>query len=207
MSILLTPTSSVVLSDSIMSPNVFLTSDRIVSTVTPLSPYSPIFSPLSTGPLTLSLDFSKPVIGFYESIDTNPEVRKKMLDYYYDLIRDKWLLDDLNDVLNYFVYRDGKVSMIKNLSEYSPSNIDKDTDQIAEKKVEYLEKNVFTKYNLMHVLEKFTKEINSKWVDLVKNEFFLKQTIKEYIIREIKKKLKGGKPEKEEQDGGDVIFF
>jgi len=207
MSVIFTPTSSILLSDSIMSPNVFLTSDRIISSVTPFSPYSPLFNTLSPGPLTLSLDFSKPVIGFYESIDTNPEVRKKMLDYYFDLIRDKWLLDDLNDVLNYFVHRDGKISMIKNLSEYSSTNIDKDTDKIAEMKVEYIEKNVFTKYNLMHVLEKFTKEINSKWVDLIKQEFFLKQVVKEYIIREIKKKLKGGKPEKEEQKGGDVIFF
>lgn len=177
MSIIFTPTSSVIYTDtvsSVLSEHVF----------TPISPFQP---------LTLSFEFSKPMIGVYETIDTNPEVRKKMTDYYFDLIRDKWLLDEMNDVLNYFLYKDGKVSMIKNLSEYSPNNIDKDTDQIAEKKVEYIENNVFNKYDLIDVLNKFSKEINAKWVDLPKHEFFLKQVVKEYIIKQIKKKLKDSK--------------
>ena len=190
MSFIFTPSSPYVFTDSILSSDVFLTSDNIISSVSPLSVFSPIIT--HPGPLTLSFEYSKPLIGVYETIDTDPNVRKKMLDYYYDLIRDKWLLDELNDILNYFVYRDGKASMIKNISEYSPNNILKDTDKIAEAKVEALEK-FFTKYDLMKILEKFTKETNSKWVDLPKNNFFLRQVVKEYITKEIKKKLKENK--------------
>lgn len=185
MSMIFTPSSFV-------STDTITFSDNIISTVSPLSVFSPIIVGPST-PLTISFEYSKPLIGVYETIDTNPEVRKKMLNYYYDLIRDKWLLDELNDVLNYFIYKDGKVNMIKNISEYSSNNIMKDTDKTAEDKILFLEKNLFTKYNLMEILNKFTKETNSKWVDLPKNEFFLKQVIKEYIIREIKKKLKENK--------------
>ncbi len=174
MSVLFTPSSPSILSD-------------IVSTI---SPFSPIFTPVSTGPLTINWEFNRPVIGMYETIDTNSDVRSKMLGYYFDLIRDDWLLDDLNDILNYFNYKDGKVNMINKLEEYNPNNIAKDTDEIAEKKVEFIEKNVFTKYDLKHVLRKFTKESNSKWVDLPKNEFFLKKVVKQYIIKEIKNKLK-----------------
>ncbi|QKF93778.1 hypothetical protein QKU48_gp0320 [Fadolivirus algeromassiliense] len=177
MSIIYTPTSSVILTDPI-SP---LISEHVL---TPISPFQP---------LTLSFEFSKPIIGVYETIDTNPEVRKKMTDYYFDLIRDKWLLDEINDILNYFIYKDGKVSMIKDLSEYNSNNISKDTDQIAEKKVEFIENNIFNKYNLIEVLTKFGKEINSKWVDFPKHEFFLRQVVQEYIVKEIKKKIKGQK--------------
>jgi hypothetical protein len=83
--------------------------------------------------------------------------------------------------------------MIKDLSEYNSNNISKDTDQIAEKKVEFIENNIFNKYNLIEVLTKFGKEINSKWVDFPKHEFFLRQVVQEYIVKEIKKKIKGQK--------------
>ena len=202
MSIVFTPTSPIVWTDSIVSSDPVYLTDSIVSTVSPLTPFTPIITTVPTGPLTLSFNYSKPLIGVYETIDTNPEVRKKMLDYYYDLIRDDWLLNELNDVLNYFTYKDGKVSMIKNISEYSPNNIVKDTDAIANKKVEFLEK-FFTEYDLLKILEKFTKETYTKFVDLPRQEFFLKQSIKEYIIRDIKKRMK-------EQKGGgcgDLAFF
>lgn len=166
------------------------TISSIYSPLSPLSPLNHVLSPLSPGPLTISFELSKPIVGVYETIDDQPEVRKKMLNYYYDLIRDKWLLDELNDILNYVVYRDGHASLIKNLSEYNSNNIAKDTDQIAEKKVEFLEKDIFTKYDLTELLTKFTKETNSKWVDLPKNEFFLRQATKEYIVKKIKKQLK-----------------
>jgi len=180
MSVLFTPSSPTILSD-------ILFTDSIVSTISPFSPLNSIFTPV---PLTINWEFNRPIIGMYETIDTNPDVRSKMLRYYFDLIRDDWLLDDLNDILNYFNYKDGKVNMINKLEEYNPNNIAKDTDQIAEKKVEFIEKNVFTKHDLKHVLRKFTKESNSKWVDLPKNEFFLKKVVKEYIIKEIKNKLR-----------------
>jgi hypothetical protein len=192
----MTPTSSPYVMSTTSSP--YIVTDSILSTdifspVSTLTPYSPIISTIPSGPLTLSFDYSKPLVGVYETIDDLPEVRKKMLNYYYDLIRDKWLLDEINDVLNYFVNRDSNISMIKNLNEYDPNTIEKDTDKIAEKKVEYIEKNIFTKYDLTSVLNKFTKETNTKWVDLPKNDFFLRQVVKEYIIREIKKKIKESK--------------
>jgi len=113
--------------------------------------FPPIFSeslPFSVlGPLnnlTLSFEYSKPVIGVYETIDTNPEVRMTMINYYFDLIRDKWLLDDLNDILNYFTYANGKVDMIHNMDQYKSSNINNDTDAIAEEKVKYITKKIYS---------------------------------------------------------------
>ena len=187
MSLILSPSSSIY---SPYNP-LIVTSEAIVSPEVILSSISPLY-PL-TKPITLSFEYSKPLIGVYETIDTNPEVRSKMVSYYYDLIRDKWLLDELNDVLNYFIHRDGKISMIKSASDYNPANIAKDTDKIAEEKVEYIEKNLFSKKNLAKFISKFTRETDTKWVDLPKNEFLLRTALKEYLLRLIRKELKGQK--------------
>jgi len=187
MSIIFTPTSSLYTPSStfiISDP----ASDVLVSSEVILSSIFPMTAPIP--PLTINLDYSKPLISFYETIDDNLSVREKMVNYYFDLIRDKWLLDEINDILNYFVYRDGKVSLIKDLSEYNPKNIAKDTDKIAEEKVKYIEKHVMDKYDLSKLLSKFTKETGSKWVNLPKNEFFLRIAVKEHLMHKIKKQLK-----------------
>jgi hypothetical protein len=180
MSIFYSPTSSIIYSKPY--------SDFVVTTDTILSPVSPL-APFNL-PLTINFEYSKPIVSIYDTIDTQPSVRKTMLDYYYDKTRDEWLMDDINDILNYFTYRDGKVDFIKSPSEYNPSNIAKDTDQIAEKKVEFIEKLILTKYDLASILEKFIKETRTKWVNLPKNEYYLKQAIREYLLRQINKTLK-----------------
>lgn len=166
------------------SSSVFITSD-------PYLPSDVLLSPtLSPYPLTISFDFDKPLIGVYETIDTSPEVRKRLTKYYYDLVRDQWLMDELNDILNYYVYSDGNVRLIKSLSDYDPRNIAKDTDKIAEKKIEFIEETILTKYDLIDILVNFTKNMHIKWVDLPKHEYLLRQAIKEYLVKEIKRKLK-----------------
>ncbi|MCJ7636538.1 MAG: DUF1160 domain-containing protein, partial [Nitrososphaeraceae archaeon] len=118
------------------------------------------------------------------------EVRKRLTKYYYDLVRDQWLMDELNDILNYYVYSDGNVRLIKSLSDYGPQNIAKDTDKIAEKKIEFIEKTILTKYDLIDILTHFTKNMRIKWVDIPKHEYLLRQAIKEYLVKEIRRKLK-----------------
>ncbi len=140
-------------------------------------------------PTIINFDYSHPLISSYESIDNNLEMRQKMLNYIYDLARDKWLLDDINSVLNYFTYSNGEVKLISNLSDYSKKNISKDTDEIAEKKVKYITKTILDKFTMEHILNKFTKYTNTKWVQLPKNEYYLMKFTKEYIVKKIIKQI------------------
>lgn len=141
-------------------------------------------------PAIINFDYSHPLLGVYETIDNNVETRDKMVQYVYDLVRDKWLLDDINDVLNYYTYHNGEVKMINKMSDYSENNIDKDTDAIAEKKIKYITKTILDKYALQDIIDKFVKGTNTKWVNLPKNEFFLMKYIKEQLIKKIHKLLK-----------------
>lgn len=168
----ITTSSPIIVTDSIVSSEIF-------------------FPHAFTQPnkFTLNFDFSKPLVSVYETIDNNPDVRKKMADYYYDLIRDKWLLDEINDILNYFVIENGEVQMIDDISKYSKHNIAKDTNKTAEQKVKFITKTLFDRYALTDVLTKFTKGTDTKWVNLPKNEHFLIKFVKEYLMKLILKKF------------------
>lgn len=161
----------------------FVPSKSISNIVSSISPFSP-------SPLTISFDYSQPLIGTYETIDNDPSVRKRILNYYFDLIRDDWLLDDINDVLNYLKVDNGKVHLIKSMEDYSRQNVKNDTDKTAEEKIEFIEREYLNKYDLAHILGKFVKETGTKWVELPKNEFFVKKLIKEYLIKKLKKDIK-----------------
>lgn len=174
------------------------------------TPYSPLYTPtpyihtepalvsseiffnpyLPPKPVTVNYDFSRPLISTYETIDNDPNVRNKLLAYFYDLVRDKWLLDDINDVLNYFKYEKGEVKMISSLSGYSKDNIKKDTDESAELKVKFITKTLLDRYVMVDILTKFTKATNTKWVNLPKNEHFLMKFVKEYLVKKIMKNIK-----------------
>jgi hypothetical protein len=170
----------------------FTTDSPLISSDIFFSGINTYLSPVTwsePAPITVNLNYSRPLISTYETIDTNPDVRNKMINYYFDLIQDKWLMDDINDLLNYFKHKDGKVSMITNLSEYSKTNIAEDTNKTAEKKVDFIVEHVFDRDDLEKALNTFIKSTNTKFVELPKNEYFLKKYIKEYIENRITKKL------------------
>lgn len=162
-----------------------------VQTETPLVSSDVFFNPyFEQKQVIVNYDYSRPLISTYETIDNDPNLRKKMLDYFYDLVRDKWLLDDINDILNYYKYNNGEVKMIPDLSDYSKTNIAKDTNEIAEKKVKFITKTLLDRYVMTDILTKFTKNTKTKWVDLPKNEYFLMKFTKEYLVKNIVKNLK-----------------
>jgi hypothetical protein len=179
----------------------YLFTTPIISTESPLISSDVFFNNFNTylspvnwsdpiSPITINFDYSRPLISTYESIDKLPEVKEKMVDYFFDLLRDKWLLDDINDILNYFKYKDGVVTMISDLSEYSKTNISKDNNKSAALKSDFITERVFGKHELKKALKYFIEETKSKWVDLVKNKHFLKKFLREYIEKMITKKLK-----------------
>jgi hypothetical protein len=168
-----------------------------------MSPLNHILTPDIPKPLVLSWATDTPRIGVYETIDNDPNVREKMVDYYFDKLRDEYLLDEMNDLLAFFTYKDGKVHMIKRISDYNADSIAHDTDATAEKKVEYIEEHIFGKNDLKYFMKEFTKKTSTKYVEIPKNEIAFRETLRKYIKRKIKKMILGGE---KKQDGG-VMYF
>lgn len=160
------------------------TSPIIWTSEVPLTPLSPL------SPLTVDFTYNKPLVGIYETIDTNIRTKQLMVNHYYYKILDHWLYNELSDILNYFLYADGKISLIKNITEYKNNNTEFDTDKIAEKKVDYIQDHILSKHRVAELLAKFTRETGTKWVDLPRHEFELRMATREYLKRLIKKKIK-----------------
>ena len=178
-------------------PVITPTTAEIYSPLTPTSPLvvlsddSPMFTPTYLPSLTLDFVTNKPIFTFYDDLNSDPKIHKRLTKYYYYKTIDKWLYDDLSDILNYFtIGADGKVKLISNMSQYKMTNADKDTPQMKEKKIQFIENKIFKRYDMANLLYKFVREAGTKWVDLHKNEYYLKQVIEKNIIKRIKKRIK-----------------
>jgi inorganic pyrophosphatase len=168
----MTPTSPVIYTPIIYNPSI----------ASPISPISPT--------LSVNLTYSKPLISLYYDYGNHPRIQEMMIKYFYYKVLDKWLLDELSDILNYFTYKNGQVALIKDLSQYKPTNINEDTDTVAHEKIKYIEKNFFNKYDMTDILAKFVLGTGIRWSDLMKNEYGLRQAVREFFLRRIKEKLK-----------------
>lgn len=131
----------------------------------------------------------QPYMAVYENLDANPEVHADMARYFYYKTLDKWLYDDLIDILNYFVVTGGKVELIKNMNDYKSDIVNKDTQENIEAKISFIEKYLFSKDNMMKILKKFVRETSTHWYQLTKNEYYVRQVVKHYLKNKIKKAI------------------
>jgi hypothetical protein len=162
-----------------------------------LSPTNIYLSSDSPGPFIPSLTLAppiivtrttyKPIVPLPPWLDLNQDsnVHNQMAKYFYFKVIDKWLFDDLLDLLSYLRVSDKGVDVIHNLRDHKSSSVDKDTQETVEKKIKFIEKNIFDVENMHKLLKKFVAETNTNWYDLVKQEYFIKDLVRKYL----KKKL------------------
>ena len=130
-----------------------------------------------TEPITLT---------FYDDLNLHPEVQKRISKHIYYKLLDKWLYEDMIDVLNYFKIVDGRVKLISSLKDYDPLRVEKDTTQTVEKKTDYIQENVFFRSDIEKLLRKYVKETKTNWYDIPNNTYFIKKIIKDELIKRIK---------------------
>lgn len=142
----------------------------------------------------IDLSGDEPNLYMYKNLNASPKIRKKMVKYFYYKFLDKWIYSS-DDVLNFFVIQDGKVKMIDNLSMYSPQNSMKDTKIETEKKINYLEKHIFTKKLVYKILKKFVKKADTEWVKLAKSnkEYYVRMAIEKSLMKMLREIIKNRK--------------
>jgi len=119
----------------------------------------------------------------YQDIGSDPNLRDKMIKYYYQHFADKWLITDYRDLLKYLIVKGGKVHLISKLSEYkSQSESDKDRRM----KVEYILENYLNKSFLKRMLNKYVEKKKSAWANLYEQ----KDSVKEFIYKKVKESIK-----------------
>ena len=141
---------------------------------------------------SVNLTYSKPIAGFYQNMNTDPELRDRMVKhfYLYKTLGD-WIYDDLLDVLNYFkVDEKGDVHLIKSMDEYKETTVDADSDSDIEKKIKYMRNNVFKRKHMAKILKSFVERTKTNWYDLPKREKRIKKTINKFLKRRLRKMIK-----------------
>jgi hypothetical protein len=141
--------------------------------------------PVSEAPYISSIDltYSKPLVSSYTNLNADPRIHHRLSKYYRLKALDKWLYNDLKNLLGYLKVSGKNVSLISNLSNYKNKN---ESKEIMEMKIDYLEDELLTVKFIYRILRGFVLATNINWYDLHKNEKYL---IQAFDIS-IKKKLK-----------------
>jgi len=183
------PTITVSSSDSPIGSNPFDTplSNPFIFSVTPENVnnlnYNPLFNPLlSNVPYisSVNLNYSQPLFSVYENLNADPKIHDRLTKYYFYKILDKWLYDDMSELLDYLVIEGNIVKFGKSTS--------KDTDEIKAKKIEFIENNIISKKKVKMMIQQYIQLTGTRWVDLPNNEYYFQQAIEKDIKILMKKK-------------------
>jgi hypothetical protein len=171
-----------------------------VQTTLSLSPtYTTTLSPTYTTsvvgitPTNLSLLAVKPTV--YVDIDTGLNdsyiVQKDVTKYFMFKTLDKWIYTEFPSVLKYLVYKDGKVSLVKNIKSKETNDVSKDSEKVLEAKADYIENKVLSESKTRAILIRIMKELGIKWFELPYRENLVKEVMERYLKKKLKKMVMG----------------
>jgi hypothetical protein len=182
-----------------------------LSPLSPISPLAPLSSVLINTPIiltatsdsialsdtsdnapyvtSLNIGYSQPLIGIYDNLNADPAVHKRMTKYYYHKILEKWLYEDLSEVLSYLKVKDGKIDVIDKLSDYHHGSQATDSEAIREKKIDFIEEFFLTQSFVHRVISEFVATTPANWYDLYKHEYLLISIFKKKLVNRVKKAI------------------
>jgi len=119
--------------------------------------------------------------GHYENLDKDKTIQKTVSKYVFYKIVDKWLYDDLKDLLAFVKIVDGKPQLIRNMNDFRPESISNESVEGIEKRIAYMEHILLNKKLVKHILKKIVKDNNIHWYHLNKHSDLIKKTFYKYI--------------------------
>jgi len=133
---------------------------------------------------SLNLSYSRPLFSIHENYERNPRLHRRMAKYYYYKTYEKWLGDDLVDILGYFTSSGKKVNLVSSVNKYSTK---RDNNVDMKKKIDFIKEKFLDEIWVLRILHKFVRETGTagSWFDLPRNEYFVRR----YIHRALKKKI------------------
>ena len=124
------------------------------------------FSPLQN--LEPQYIITEKIIKLHPSLDMNLnyDLHIKMRDYFYHKTIDVWLKNSMKKILDYLKIDNENITISKNKIE----NKNIDTDEIVNKKIEFIKNNIFTKSTALKILNKYVKNTLTNWYDLPQHQ-------------------------------------
>ena len=124
----------------------------------------------------------------YENINYNPEIREKVIKYFYYKLLERWFYkyEEFAQLLKFFKIVDNRVVLINSIDEYEKALSGKpDTDHEKSIKIKFIEDYVLEKKKIGKYLDEFAHKHNIPWIYLYRNQ----EDIRRYLKRKLKKKF------------------
>jgi hypothetical protein len=120
----------------------------------------------------------------------NRFTQKQMVKYLLYRILDKWMYtDEMNDLFKFIKVSGGNVTVVKSENEYKTNDISKDDDNIAQKKVDFIEKEYLSEEQMRKILIKIIDELNYKWYSLPRYEKTIVGAVHRYLKKQLREKI------------------
>lgn len=120
-----------------------------------------------------------------ESVESDPELKKKMTAYFFEKTMNDWLRSDFEKLLKYFTVKGKKVSLVRSEKEFSKN----DATNNLEQKIDFIADNVMTKYDMKSFLKKFVMKKDISWFHLRDHKNYVKKAIYKKIKKNIQKMI------------------
>jgi len=117
----------------------------------------------------------------YPSLDNDKKVIKTIVKYYYHKLLDKYIQDNMYDLLGYLKIEGENVEFIKSMNDYK-DNIQPSYKDLL--KMNFIKKTMLSRRLVYKLLKMFNKKVNGKWYKLGESK------IEKYVIKFLHKKLK-----------------
>lgn len=117
----------------------------------------------------------------YPSLDNDKTVIKKTVKYYYHKLLEKYIQDDMYDLLGYLKIDGDKVEFIKSMDEYQQTIEPSYKDLL---KIKFIKENILSRRLVYKLLKMFIKKYHGKWYKLGVPD------IEKYVVKFLHEKLK-----------------
>lgn len=127
-------------------------------------------------------------INLYDDACDIETIKEDVVKIFYNKFLDKWLynIDQSKFLLKYLKVVDGKVKVI----EGDKDDYRHDTQEIVDKKIDFIEHNVLSKDETYMILKRFVEGTRLSWCELTKNKYFIREAMEKTVENKLKKMLR-----------------
>jgi hypothetical protein len=154
--------------------------------VDPISSYV-FVDPLYTQPYQI-LNPVTHIIPPYENLNTNSDIRNKIVNYFHKKIINKWLYSDMSNLLGFLKISNDKVVFIDKMQDYDKNNSDSSDNK--RKKINFLVNFLLTKELVHKYLRKYVSSHNVQFINLRSKKDSVRKYLHKRLYNKFEKTIK-----------------
>jgi hypothetical protein len=121
----------------------------------------------------------------YLDLNKDQRVHERMTKFFYYKVIDDWLYDSMVDVLKHLKFDNDK--QVSKTSKNDEDYTTKETQESVEAKIKFIETEILKKKDMYRILTKLVRESRLNWYDLPKIEYSVKEVMRIWLKKNMRK--------------------